>query len=169
MNKRSHLLQLADKLVNGDRNRQYGDPNSDFSKTAALWETYLNGVRDRQRTQLKELGIEDAMGDAILVEPQDVAVMMILLKVSRLTWSPDKEDHWADIAGYAACGYDCVAEEELDEDEEFQNDISVNADDHEAAYQYLMELIYGPKAERSGPMFGGFLGASILGKEEPKA
>jgi hypothetical protein len=38
---------------------------------------------------------------------QDVAIMMILLKVSRLGWSPEVADHWLDVAGYAACGYDC--------------------------------------------------------------
>jgi hypothetical protein len=42
------------------------------------------------------------MGDELT--PADVAAMMILMKVSRITTSPGKEDNWVDIAGYAACG-----------------------------------------------------------------
>ena len=42
------------------------------------------------------------------IEQHDVAAMMALLKVSRIRWSPTKRDHWQDLAGYAACGWDCV-------------------------------------------------------------
>jgi hypothetical protein len=30
--------------------------------------------------------------------------MMALVKVSRISTSPSKLDHWVDLAGYAACG-----------------------------------------------------------------
>jgi hypothetical protein len=83
------LLREAEQLVNGDRNAQYGDPNQDFARTAAFWQTYLDGI-DRP------------------LESHDVAILMMLLKVSRLAWSPDKWDSWVDAAGYAACGADCV-------------------------------------------------------------
>jgi hypothetical protein len=43
-----------------------------------------------------------------LIDTWDVAIMMNLLKISRLSWSPTKEDHWVDAAGYAACGAECV-------------------------------------------------------------
>lgn len=89
MNARKHLLDTAESLVNGDRNVQYGDPNADFARTAQMWSAYL--------------GVE--------VKSHDVAVMMVLLKASRLRWTPSKEDSWVDIAGYAACGWDCVAPE----------------------------------------------------------
>lgn len=89
-NARSHVLWTAEKLVNGDRNNEYGSPTQDFDRTASLWTTYLDG-----RSK---------------IDAHDVAVMMILLKVSRLTWSPVKEDSWIDIAGYAACGWECVTE-----------------------------------------------------------
>lgn len=39
----------------------------------------------------------------------DVAAMMILLKVARQTHSPTKQDHWADMAGYAALGWESSA------------------------------------------------------------
>ncbi len=88
MNVRSQLLEDADMLVNGDRNNDYGPPTQDFSRTAALWSIYLDGKR--------------------MLDAHDVAVMMILLKVSRLSWSPNNRDSWVDIAGYAACGFECV-------------------------------------------------------------
>jgi hypothetical protein len=49
-----------------------------------------------------------------LLDPHDVAIMMMQLKHSRLSWSPTKEDHWIDLAGYAACGWDCVVRAEGD-------------------------------------------------------
>jgi hypothetical protein len=36
----------------------------------------------------------------------DVAAMMIMIKLSRIAWTPEDIDHWVDIAGYAACGYE---------------------------------------------------------------
>lgn len=96
-NKRGELLAEAERLVNGARNVQYGDPNADFQCTADLWNCYLNRITERDQA----LGHPGA-----LLAPHDVAVMMALLKVSRLAWSPDKADSWLDLAGYAACGYD---------------------------------------------------------------
>lgn len=91
---------------------------------------------------------------------------MILLKVSRLTWTPDKEDTWADIAGYAACGWDCVAEdEELEHDEEFQTDIAVDLDEdgqEEAYYEMLMSILNAPTAESQG----GYITGSLFGKKK---
>lgn len=86
MNARSRLLADADELVNGDRNVQYGDPTEDFRRTAKLWSAYI--------------GVD--------IESHDVAAMMSLLKLSRIRWSPNKEDSWVDLAGYAACGWDCA-------------------------------------------------------------
>lgn len=85
-NARSHVLSTAEELVNGDRNAQYGDPRQDFQRTADMWSAYLGTP----------------------VAPYDVAAMMALLKVSRIRWSPGKEDSWVDLAGYAACGWDCA-------------------------------------------------------------
>lgn len=86
MNPRSETLTTAEQLINGDRNNHYGPPSQDFTRTARLWTTYLDG-----RTT---------------VEAHDVAIMMILLKISRIRWSPEQHDHWIDIAGYTACGWD---------------------------------------------------------------
>lgn len=85
-NARAEVLLGAEALVNGDRNVQYGDPRADFKRTAAMWAAYL--------------GTD--------VAPHDVAALMALLKVSRIRWSPSKLDSWTDLAGYAACGWDCA-------------------------------------------------------------
>ena len=88
MNARTRMLHQAEQLVNGDRNNAYGPPDQDFERTAIMWTTYMNGRR--------------------IFEAHDVAAMMILLKISRLSWSANKTDNWIDIAGYAACGYDII-------------------------------------------------------------
>lgn len=79
---RASILQDALEIVSKDRNTDYGDPEDNFRDIAELWSVYK--------------GFD--------FTAHDVAVMMILVKVSRLKTSPDKEDHWIDIAGYAACG-----------------------------------------------------------------
>lgn len=93
---RRGLLEQAIELVDGDRNRDYGAPGGDFACTADLWQVYL----DRCVTKR----------GALIIEPHDVAMMMILLKTSRIAWAPGKEDSWADVAGYTGCGWECVVE-----------------------------------------------------------
>ena len=97
MNARGELLAGAEAAVNGDRNAQYGDPRQDFHRTAIMWSAYLG----------------------IQIEMHDVAALMALLKVSRIRWSPTKQDSWLDLAGYAACGWDCAVA--LTENQENQN------------------------------------------------
>lgn len=99
VNARASVLREAEHLVNGDRNAQYGDPNQDFARTAAMWKAYVGGLIERD-------------GDDWSLEKHDVAWMMVLLKASRSTVSPGKRDHYVDAAGYLACGYDCVTSED---------------------------------------------------------
>lgn len=80
MNKREEILTLANKAVNGERQRTYGSPEDSFDRIAHLWSAYL-------RTALTGL---------------DVAKMMILFKLAR-TGEQAYLDNWVDIAGYAAC------------------------------------------------------------------
>ena len=39
--------------------------------------------------------------------PEDVAKIVICIKLSRSMWS-EKRDHFVDICGYAACAYECI-------------------------------------------------------------
>lgn len=88
---REALLQQAISITTGDRNAAYGNPEDNFANIAAYWSSYLT-----QATKV-----------AILLTPQDIAHMMILMKVARLATNPAHYDSLLDIAGYAACGADC--------------------------------------------------------------
>ena len=83
---RQSVLDTAATCVNGDRDHEYGSPENNFAKIAEFWTTYLQ--------------IDPAL------TPEDVAMMMILLKVGRGTSKPDT---WVDIAGYAACGGEIIS------------------------------------------------------------
>jgi hypothetical protein len=97
---RESVLTEASQLITGDRNKTYGSPTQNFSDTASLWTTYL-------RPKLLP-GVE--------IDPGEVAILMILLKVARMSAQP-KRDNWVDIAGYAGCGF------EADEDSGKINDV----------------------------------------------
>ena len=84
----------ADRLVNGDRQRDYGTPLENFERIADFWTVLL----------------EDKLEAGAMVEPQDVARCMILLKVARDMQTP-KRDNAVDGAGYFKC-LDMVREEE---------------------------------------------------------
>jgi hypothetical protein len=84
---RSSVLTEANRIVNGARADQYGGPENSFSKIASLWTAYLS-----------------SMDEEVNISPSDVACMMTLLKIARLYNSPDHQDSWVDVAGYAACG-----------------------------------------------------------------
>lgn len=84
---RSECLDEAKKCVCGEREKQYGSPENNFSTIAGLWDEYMN-----------------SQGYRVHFTKDDVAAMMILLKVARIAGGNYKADSWVDIAGYAACG-----------------------------------------------------------------
>ena len=86
---REYILREAARIVCGDRNEQYGEPEDSFRAIAEFWETYV-----RERCVSK--------GATVCIQEADVAMMMVLLKVAR-TIGGTKADTYIDIAGYAAC------------------------------------------------------------------
>lgn len=88
---RAAVLDDAKAAICGDRNNTYGEPTQDFSRTAGV---------------LNALGYRGP--DNQPLQPHDVAVIISGVKLSRLMWSPEHRDSWVDLAGYAACGYECV-------------------------------------------------------------
>lgn len=88
---RSEILEQAHKCVCGDRDEQYGSPESSFRMIAKLWEPYL-----------KEKCVSGGADVDIL--PEDVAVMMALFKIARISTGAFKEDSYVDACGYLACG-----------------------------------------------------------------
>lgn len=79
--KRAQILEKAKHTILYDRTDVYGNPENSFADIAHLWNWYL---------ELNEK-----------IRPDDVAVMMILLKVARAKYC-EKLDNYVDIAGYAA-------------------------------------------------------------------
>ena len=69
----------------GARGNTYGTAESNFTRIAALWNAQL-GERLTSPLQV-----------------EDVAILMLLLKTSRLANSPTHMDSWIDIAGYVNC------------------------------------------------------------------
>lgn len=95
---REEILDEAKELVTSARNVNYGPPHLNFLQIATMMQT---------------LGYTGPAGRR--VEPHDVAVILTCMKLARISWSPEKRDHWADVAGYAACGWECVAQQGLAE------------------------------------------------------
>lgn len=77
---RKEILDTARDLVCLDRNEQYGDPEECFQEIACLWSAYL-----RQS-----------------IKPDDVAMMMALLKIGRTKTGAFSKDNYIDAAGYIA-------------------------------------------------------------------
>lgn len=85
---RKRVLKEAEKCVCGQREQDYGTPEDSFQKIAALWTAYLS---------------QNSIVDTVF-SAYDVAVMMALLKIARISENPQHMDNWVDGCGYFACG-----------------------------------------------------------------
>lgn len=74
-------IQAASLTRNGQRQQEYGHPSSDFNRTAGMWSAYLG---------------HDVTG-------ADVALMMAMVKISRLRATPGHKDSIVDLLGYGIC------------------------------------------------------------------
>lgn len=98
------ILLKARELINGERQSEYGDPRESFELIARFWSVYL--------------GHE--------VSGKDVAMMMVLLKMSR-EMSGHKPDNLLDMAGYVGLAdaltqkAECVKHEENERCEKCQH------------------------------------------------
>jgi hypothetical protein len=75
------ILTTAENIINGQRAKDYGDAKENHERIASLWNAYL------QKPDM--------------ITHEDVAVMMILLKIARFMENGYHEDTVVDIAGYA--------------------------------------------------------------------
>lgn len=89
--KRTEILDAAKNIVNGERDQQYGSPEDSFAVIAELWQSYIRSGCIK-------------VGAVVRILPEDVAAMMALLKIARISTGQSKADNWVDLAGYAACG-----------------------------------------------------------------
>lgn len=89
---RAQILDTAKVYVTKDRNATHGEPEDTFGLIAAYWSSHLD----------------------TFISPEDVAVMMTLLKLARLKSSPANMDNLADGIGYLACGAELAFERDHD-------------------------------------------------------
>lgn len=84
----SNILERANELIHNDRNKDYGHPLDDFTRTGKIWSAILG----------------------VPVSAEQVALCMVGVKMSRLCNSPDHKDSIADGAGYFGT-YEMVRDE----------------------------------------------------------
>jgi hypothetical protein len=95
---REEILDTAKKCVCGQREQDYGTPESNFQLIADLWNDYLFPSLHENKN---------------VISPKDVAMMMALLKIARIRNGGGTGDSFVDLAGYAACGGEiCSSNEE---------------------------------------------------------
>lgn len=92
--KAAALLDEAKTIVAGPRQEAYGSPVDNLNCIADLWSTFLSRRKSAQYGR-------DCGG--VCITGQDVAAMMILLKLARLAQTPEHKDSLLDSVGYAAC------------------------------------------------------------------
>lgn len=80
------ILEEAAIIVDGDREKTYGDPAKNLNTIADLWTTWLQAK-----------GV--IRGNEIILA-DDVCVMMSLLKVARLANDQTHRDSQVDVCGY---------------------------------------------------------------------
>jgi hypothetical protein len=77
-NSKNSLLLQADKVVNGDRNEQYGDAKQAFNEYSDILKTTFN----------------------ISLSPEEICKVMMAIKLGRLKYK-FKEDSLLDLMGYS--------------------------------------------------------------------
>ena len=84
---KEEILKKARDLVTGDRNETHGDAFQNHAEIAEFWNIYL----DKKLQPMASITAED------------VALMMVLMKISRNTQGKKNNmDNFIDMCGYAA-------------------------------------------------------------------
>lgn len=81
---RKQILAEAEQCICCDRENEYGHPEDNLGKVADFWNDYI-GCRMESK-----------------FDAEDVAIMMALLKVARITTGTFKADSYIDAVGYLA-------------------------------------------------------------------
>lgn len=79
---KSDALDIAKQLICGQRETDYGNANDSFKEIAAYWSVYLG----------------------ITISSEDVALMMSLMKIARISTGKGTADSFIDAIGYIALG-----------------------------------------------------------------
>ena len=89
--KKQQLLETALATVT-NRGSDYGDAYINHKRIAEMW-TVIFGIE---------------------VKAHQVVMAMAAVKLARLVETPDHQDSWIDLAGYAATGSECIDRQELE-------------------------------------------------------
>lgn len=77
---RSEILTTAQHYITKDRAATHGGAEDSFGDISKLWSVYVGKH----------------------ISPEDVCMMMVMLKIARFKNTPSHADHTIDICGYAA-------------------------------------------------------------------
>ena len=77
---KTEILETANEYICNDRQQTHGQAENNFANIGRLWSAYLDHP----------------------ITPQDVAILMTLLKIARYKHSPSHVDNAIDMCGYAA-------------------------------------------------------------------
>lgn len=99
---RGSVLLEAHKIINGDRQQSYGNPEDTHQVIADLWNGYLQGLA-------YVYGDEFCFPNLTNI---DIAHMMVLFKISRQINGAGKRDSVVDACGYMALSWDMAEEKE---------------------------------------------------------
>lgn len=105
----SNILQQAEKLIYGDRNKTYSHPNENFENIANLFNAYFEAISRRPGVMETTTFNHDAVNPPHNIKGRfkinriDIAFLNILQKVARGATNQQHEDTVIDIAGYAGC------------------------------------------------------------------
>lgn len=94
---REETLRRAIECVTGKREQDYGKVENNFSTIAKFWTIFLRPVLKPHES----------------ISPVQVALMMGLLKIGRLSSGTATEDSFIDLAGYAACAAELLEKEKI--------------------------------------------------------
>jgi Domain of unknown function (DUF6378) len=84
---KTSVLEEAQNIIYGDREKTYGHPAKNLKTIANMWNAYMNNMDD---------------AGTYKVTAKDVAAMMMLVKVARFANDPSHRDNLVDVCGYAA-------------------------------------------------------------------
>lgn len=93
--KRGICLRKAIEIINGERQDSYGNPEDSFALIAKYWTAFLhaNGFGSSDRLELT---------------PREVAEMMALFKIARMSGQKTTADNYADCAGHIGIAGDMI-------------------------------------------------------------
>lgn len=96
---RVQTLETAIKLTGGDRNKSYGPPFDNLSDCAHLWNAYINA----------KASCIVRTGDSyeVALKAEDVAWLMVLVKMTRSFQSGYHPDNYTDSSAYSAIAGEC--------------------------------------------------------------